>query len=45
MRLDRKEIKDTDKLELVFFAIPNGKNKAISGQQTNIDSKKIAKGE
>ena len=45
MRLDKRELKDTDKLQLVFISIPNGKTKAISGQQTNIDNKKIAKGE
>ena len=44
MRLDKREIKDTDKLELIFISVPNGKTKAISGQQTNIDNKKLAKG-
>ena len=44
MILDKREIKDTDKLQLVFISIPNGKTKAISGQKTHIDNKKLAKG-
>ncbi len=42
--LDSKKITDTKELKMEFIFIPDGKTKTMSGLNTNIDSKKLSKG-
>ena len=42
--MDKKTIENNKELKLQFILVPDGKTKTMSGLNTNVDAKKLAKG-